>query len=737
MTKQNYLTKAPFSAAPYKERIDELMSKMTVAEKVGQLNLESCDDSEELAEWNMGHPVNPGEITERVRRGAVGSMLTRGVEKANNIQRIAVEESRLGIPLLFGYDVIHGHKTIFPIPLGEAATWEPELLTKAEEWAAREAYADGINWAFAPMIDLCREARWGRIAEGAGEDPLLGSLIAQAKVKGMQVKDPDTGRPYVAACFKHYCGYGLSEAGRDYEECNISERTLHMDYMKPYRAAVDAGAMSAMSAFNVLNGEPITASRRYLTDILRGKYGFEGFVVSDYDAVDELRYHRVAADRKEAAALAVTAGVDMDMASNTFLENCEALYHEDKRFADAIDEAVRRILAVKFALGLFENPYFKDVPGFTYAPEAAELAREVARRSIVLLENKNDTLPLKKDKKYFLTGELADTAYDMIGTWATKHPGSQIYTVKRAMEEGGFSFVYHPGCPTNACLSGIDNGGEYYGEYDEHSFDEALELADGCDAVIFVCGEYAAWSGENAARVRLTLPDSQQAYLRALKAAGHTVITVIMCGRPIACPEIKRLADGALVVWHGGSEGGRAICDCLFGDFNPSGRLPVTFPYHSGQVPYYHSILSSGRPRERFKRYRDCRSTPLYPFGYGLSYSEISYGKVYIENSTISAFDTLEVHVELENRSDRDATETVQAYFRDVVSSVATPDKKLCGFVKADVPANSSVEVTLEIPAERFALMTTELCEVTEPGEFLLFVGRDSTCSDAVSFTVK
>ncbi len=737
MTKQNYLTKSPFHAAPYEARVNELMNKMTVAEKVGQLNLECCDDAAELTEWNMGHPVNPGEITEKVRNGAVGGMILRGIEKANNVQRIAVEESRLGIPLLFGYDVIHGHKTIFPIPLGEAATWDPEILTKAEEWAAREAYADGINWVFAPMIDLCRDVRWGRVAEGAGEDPLLASLIAQAKVRGMQVKDPETGHPYVAACFKHYCGYGLSEAGRDYEECNISDRTLHMDYMKSYRAAVDAGAMSAMSSYNVLNGLPVTASRQYLTKILRNTYGFEGFVVSDYDAVDELVRHRVAADRHDAAALAVTAGVDMDMASCVFHENCELLYREDKRFADAIDEAVRRILTVKFALGLFEDPYFKEKPEFTFAPEATSLAREVARRSIVLLENKNDTLPLKKDKKYLLTGTLAASTYNMVGTWATEHPGAQVYTVKRAMEESGYSFVYHPGCPYNAVLRGIDHDGEYDGEYDENSFDEALKLAADCDAVIFVCGECAEWSGENAARVRLTIPESQQAYLRALKAAGHTVITVIMCGRALACPEIQRLADAALVIWHGGVEGGRAALDCLFGDYNPSGRLPITFPYHSGQVPYHHAILSSGRPRDRFARYRDCRSTPLYPFGYGLSYSDVTYENVYIENPTITANDTLTVHVELENHSDMDAVETVQAYFRDVVSSVATPDRKLCGFVKAEVPAGKKVSVTLDIPAERFALMTMDLCEIVEPGEFLLFVGHDSSCSNALSFVVK
>jgi len=729
MTNQNHLIKAPFDPSPYAERVEKLLGQMTIAEKVGQLNLECADEFEGLTEWNLGDPAEEGSVIDKIRRGSIGGILCRGIDKNTKFQQIAMKESRLGIPLLFGYDVIHGHKTIFPIPLGEAATWDMPLLEKAEKCAAKEAYADGINWVFAPMIDLCREPRWGRVAEGAGEDPLLGSLVAQAKVKGFQTVNPDTGYPFVSAGFKHYCGYGLAEGGRDYDEANISPRTLFMDYMKPYAAAVDAGSMNVMSSFNVLNGEPVTASRYFLTDILRDKYGFGGFVVSDYGSIMELLCHRVAANDKEAAALAVTAGTDMDMASHAYLDNCEALYREDSRVAEAIDESVRRILSVKFALGLFDMPYNENYESFTHSEEAVNTAREVARRSAVLLENKNGTLPLSKDKKFFLTGHLADSVYNMLGTWATDHEGIPHYTVKKAMEEGGYNFIYHMGCHVTDDIP--DNLEK------EVLFAEAAALAKECDGIIFVCGEPVHWSGECSNRVSITMPEIQMEYLRALKETGLPVTSVLMCGRPLACPELASLSDALLLAWHNGSEGGHAVCDVLFGDFNPQGRLPITFPYHTGQIPIYHSLLSSGRPRERYHRYRDCTSESLYPFGYGLSYSEVKYSDVKIANPTISAEDTLRVSVKLENLSDLPVCETVQAYFRDDVSSIATPERKLCGFVKVDLAPREAKEAELELPASRFALMTSDLREVVEPGEFTLFVGRDSTCTDECKFKVK
>ncbi len=729
MPTQNHLIKAPFDPSPYADRVEELLNKMTVAEKVGQINLECVDDFEGLTEWNLGSPAEEGSIMDKLRRGCVGAVICRGFEKNSKLQQIAVKESRLGIPLLFGYDVIHGHRTIFPIPLGTASTWDPSILEKTEEFAAKEAYADGINWVFAPMIDLCRDPRWGRVAEGAGEDPLLASLIAQAKVKGFQTVNPDTGYPYVAAGFKHYCGYGLSEGGRDYDACSINEQTFMMDYMKPYAAAVDAGAMNAMSSFNVLNGEVVTASRYYLTEILRENFGFGGFVVSDYGSVAELIEHRVAGDLKDAASIAITAGVDMDMASGTYLDHCEALYNEDSRFAEAIDEAVRRILSVKFALGLFEHPYNDEHPEFTASSEGIELAREVARKSAVLLENKNGTLPLDKSKKYLLLGQLADSLHNMIGTWALCSPELPHHTVKGAMEEGNYSFAYHIGYPMDES--------EWDDDLRASQFDEVLSLADECDGVIFVCGEPESWSGECSGSATLEIPRIQTELLRKLKENGHRVTSVLMCGRAVACRELSELSDALLLAWHNGSEGGAAVCDCIFGDCNPSGRLPITFPYHVGQIPIHHALLSSGRPRERYGRYRNCTADPLYPFGYGLSYSEIRYNGAAIDNPTLSADDTLRVRVEIENLSDIPVCETVQAYFKDNVSSVPTPERKLCGFAKAELAPHSKAEVALLIPASRFALMTRDLREIVESGEFTLFIGHDSTCKLSLPFTIE
>jgi beta-glucosidase len=581
------------------------------------------------------------------------------------------------------------------------------------------------------MIDVCRDPRWGRVAEGAGEDPLLGSLIAQAKVKGLQTINPETGYPYVAACFKHYCGYGLSQGGRDYEECDASPRTLFMDYMKPYQAAVDAGAFSAMSSFNVLNGEPVSGSHYYLTEILREKYGFQGAVVSDYDAVKELIHHRVVANRHDAGAKSIVAGVDIDMGSHVYSENLEALYHEDPRFAAAIDESVRRVLSVKFALGLFENPYHEEDAAEKYInkDEYKELSREIARHCIVLLKNEDKTLPLSTKKKYFLTGPLSANEEDMPGCWAGYNPWTNVYSVKKAMEEAGYDFEH---------CNGITFNGKYcFHDNNDSEFETALAKATECDEIIYVCGERASWSGENRGRVSIDLPENQYRYLRALKATGKKIISVLMTGRSMAVAELAETSDALVLGWHLGTEAGRAVCDILFGSHSPSGRLPITFPYHTGQVPYYHAWLSSGRSRTELARYKDCNNDPLYVFGYGLSYADITYSNLRLDQSTITDQDLLVARVTLTNHSDIDSYEVVQAYFQDVVSSLATPERKLCGFEKVLVPAHESVDVTLEIPAERFAMMTNDLREVVEPGDFILYVGHDSSCQDAIAFVVE
>ena len=730
MNRDNLLVKQPFDPGCYTEQVNQLLERMTVREKVGQLNLDHVSDSGDLTDCNLGERSSMEAEAEKVRRGLVGTMLMKGREEANYFQKVAVEESRLGIPLLFGFDVIHGHKTVFPVPLGGASTWDPQMLEEAEEYAAREAYADGINWIYAPMIDLCRDPRWGRVAEGAGEDPLLGSLIAQAKVRGLQTINPETGYPYVAACFKHFCGYGLSQGGRDYEECETSPRTLFMDYMKPYQAAVDAGALSTMSAFSVLNGQAVTGSRYYLTEVLREQFGFRGFVCSDYGAVKELVHHRVAADRKEAAAQALLAGVDEDMGSHAFADYCEALYEEDQRFAEAVDEAVRRILSVKFAVGLFEFPYFpEEAEKYMLAPEAREAARNVGRHSIVLLKNQEKILPLSPSKKYFLTGPLSDNVEEMPGAWAQYHPGTNVISVKMALEEAGLDFLQSDGCPFT---------GKYcFDSQDDSGFAKALKMAEECDEIIYVCGEKAAWSGENRGRVSIDLPKQQYRYLRKLKKTGRKIISVLMCGRAMSCQELAESSDALVLAWHLGTEAGHSIADVLLGSYSPSGRLPITFPCYTGQVPYYHSWLSSGRSRESLIRYKDGENGPLYPFGYGLSYAEITYDAVHISRNRWKADETIRLEVVLTNHSEMDAYEVVQAYYQDVVSSLPTPDRKLCGFTKILVPAGSTVKAQMLIPVERLALMTLDLKEVVEPGEFILFVGRDSMCGESARIVVE
>lgn len=705
------LKKNKFIAGENRKKAEALLGKMTFEEKVGQLVL-TCG-------YGEAHP-------EQIRKGLIGGFLmVRGIAQVNEMQRIAVEESRLGIPLIIGYDIIHGCRTIFPIPLATAASWDMDRIRLAESVAAREAYANGINWIYAPMVDLCREPRWGRIAEGAGEDPFLGSCIAQARVEGFQTVNPETGYMYTGACFKHYAGYGLSEGGRDYETTDISERTLHGEYMKPYQAAVNAGAVSAMSSFNSLNGEPVSGSRKYLTDILRGDYGFEGFVVSDWDSVMELIHHRVAADRKDAAKIGLKAGCDMDMNSRVYIENLEELVKEDPEMLNAINESVVRILTVKYALGLFEHPYrAADGEKSMGSPEFRAIARDVAAHSMVLLKNENKTLPLSKDKKYLITGPIADALRDNLGMWSFTGEDKDIINFLEAFKKENVSYEYIKGC-------------DYDGN-DTSEFEKAKELAAQCDEILYLCGEPNNWSGEAKGRVNIDLTDIQNQYLELLVSTGKPVVSVLMTGRPMACSKLSELSDAILVAWHAGIEAGPATCDCLFGRHNPCGKITATFPRATGQVPIFYSKLSSGRPDTNTHiRYVDCPPTPLYPFGYGLSYADISYADLHIETPVLGKDEPLKASVTVTNSSDIDAYEVVQVYFKDMVSTVATPERKLCDFAKVAVPANSSVTVSFEIPFERFALMTADLKEIVEPGDFLLYVGGSSAAENNAAFSVK
>lgn len=702
-----------FMRKEYDVRARELLSRMTLEEKAGQLAMYGSFKHDR---W------------EDVKAGRVGAMINvPDVATANSLQKAAVEESRMGIPLLIGHDVVHGDRTLFPIPLAGASSWDMDEIRRSESIAAREAYAEGVNWIYSPMIDITREPRWGRIAEGAGEDKTLGCAVAAARVEGFQTINPETGYPYAAACFKHYCGYGLSEAGRDYESCDISERTLYSEYLPVYKAALDAGSMSCMSSFNSLNGVPVSGSRYYLTELLREKWGFEGLVVSDWESIMELVYHRVAADRRDSAKIGILAGCDIDMHSGVYQENLLSLAEEYPEVEEAINEAAYRVLCVKLALGLFENPYREeDNEKFFLLPENRAASRTLSHKSMVLLKNEGEILPIKRDgKKYLVTGPMASAQYEIMGIWGGRGKPETVVSLAAALgEDGGIETIVIPGC-------------DFEGE-DRSGFEAAIAAAADCDGIIYACGEPCQWAGEGGGRTDIDLPDLQNEYLDALKATGKPVIAVLMTARPLACSHLAETADALLLAWAGGVEIGHGAADCLFGDYNPSARLPVTIPRTTGQIPIYHARLSSGRPLYlNSRRYRDCEATPLFPFGYGLSYSTVEYSAVRFRESEIPVDGTLAASVTVTNTSDVDCEEVVQVYFKDVVSTLATPDILLCDFKKVAVPARGSVEVGFAIPAEKFAFMDTNLCRVIEPGEFVLYIGHDCTTDNAATFYVK
>jgi len=708
------LEKKPFSAAPYLEKAKKLLSEMTLSEKIGQLNLTGTVRS---LDENM------------IREGKIGNFLNvPDVASANRRQRIAIEESRMGIPLLIGHDVVHGDRTLFPIPLATAASWDMERIEKCEMLAAKEAYHEGINWIYSPMIDITREPRWGRIAEGAGEDKFFGSCVAQARIRGFQTVNPETGYPYTAACFKHYCGYGLSEAGRDYETCDISERTLHSEYLPVYRASVDAGAITCMSSFNSMNGDPVSGSHYYLTELLRDEWGFEGMVVSDWTSIWELVKHRVAKDGKDAAHRAILAGNDMDMHSDVYLNYLEELAAEDPAVLEAIDRSVLRVLVTKLAIGLFENPYRdEEFEKYVLLEETRAAARDMGAHSAVLLKNEGGILPLsnKEKKKYLLTGPMADERREAIGLWGGRGDVNTIVTIKNALEAmDGVEIVYCKGCEFE------DDKGE--------GFAEGVALAADCDAIIYACGEPVHWAGEHGGRAEIDLPAPQNDYLRALKATGKPIISVLLTARPLACTTLDSLSDAVLLGWHAGIEAGNAVCDVLFGKVSPSGRLPVTFPRATGQIPLYYASYPGGRPRgcDGIPRHRFLEDTPLYCFGYGLTYGEAEYGAPVIENPSIKAGDELRASVTVKNVGDRDIEEVVQVYFCDLVSSLATPDKLLCDFEKVALKAGEEKTVTFSIPSERFEMMTKKLTRVLEPGDFRLYIGKNSDTWNGADFVV-
>ena len=701
-----------FDPSPYMQRAKELLCKMTLDEKIGQTVLYGSMSKLDLDD---------------MRAGKIGSLLNvPDVATANRLQHIAVEETRLGIPLLIGHDVVHGDRTLFPVPLASAASFDLGLIEASERVAASEAYREGINWIYSPMVDIARDARWGRIAEGAGEDKFYGSAVAAARVRGFQSINPETGYPYAAACFKHYCGYGLSEAGRDYESCDVGPRTLYGEYLPVYRAALEAGSMTCMSSFNSLNGIPVTGSRYYLTELLREKWGFRGAVVSDWQSVSELTYHRVVADEKDAARLAMSAGCDIDMHSAAYDKYLAEIVREDPSFEKYIDEAALRVLCVKIALGLFENPYREeDNAKYFLTAQNRAASRTMAENSFVLLKNEGKTLPLEKGKKYLLTGPLADARFENMGIWGGRGDPATVVTLKEAFEAANVDFEYVKGCE----CEGSDRSG----------MKAAGRAAASCDAIIYVCGEPCQWAGEGGGRVDLSLGSPQSDYLKLLSSLKKPLVTVVLCARPLALSDVDVSSDAVLLGWQGGVELGAALCRTLFGEVSPSGRLPVTFPRHTGQLPFYFANLPGGRPRWRSdvrSRYRDCDTTPLYPFGHGLTYGEVEYSEVFLDSETLPADGTITARVKVKNVSGVPVKEVVQVYFQDLVSSVETPERRLCGFEKVPLGAGEEKEVSFTFCANDFSFIGADMAETVEPGEIALFIGPDCTTGNERRFVI-
>jgi beta-glucosidase len=708
------------SATSIEERIESILEKMTIEEKFGQLNQLTA-----LGEWNAEKTSSSitKEQAELVRKGLVGSFLNVvGAQSTREIQRIAVEESRMKIPLIFGYDVIHGLRTIFPMPLAESCTWDPDLLQRSARVAAIESSAAGIHWTFAPMVDIARDPRWGRIMEGSGEDPYLGSLIGAARVKGFQganLHEKDS----ILACAKHYAAYGGAEAGRDYNTVDISERTLHEIFLPPFQATVKAGVGSFMTSFNEIGGIPSTANKILLTTILRKNWGFNGFVVSDYTAVAELQQHGIAGSRVEAGILALNAGTDMDMVSEIYLKDLPQALQDNKISTQTVDEAVRRILRAKFQLGLFDDPYRNSDPErekrFILHPDHRKLAREVAQQSIVLLRNERSLLPIKKNTQTIaVIGPLADNKDELLGGWAAigkPEDGISVLDSIKKKVSAQTKVEYAKGC-------------ELEGECGS-TLMEAEQLAARADVAIVVVGEAAAMSAEAASRSNIDLPGKQEELLRAIHKTGKPFVVVLMNGRPLTIPWISENAPAILETWFLGVEAGNAIADVLFGDVNPSGKLTVSFPRNVGQIPIYYNHKNTGRPpgEEKYtSKYLDVPVTPLYPFGFGLSYTTFEYANLQINPKQISGDQEVTITVEVRNAGKREGRETVQLYLHDRVASVTRPVKELKAFQKIKLAAGNKTTVTFKVTPDQLAFYNLEMKRVIEPGMFGVFVGGNS-----------
>jgi beta-glucosidase len=718
--------------------IDALMKKMTLDEKIGQLNLPGSGDI-------VTGQAQSSDIGKKIKEGKVGGLFNiKSVAKIKDVQRVAVEESRLKIPMIFGMDVIHGYETVFPVPLGLSCTWDMKLIENSARIAAVEASADGINWTFSPMVDVCRDARWGRIAEGNGEDPYLGSAIAKAMVKGYQGNDLKANNT-IMSCVKHYAMYGAAEAGRDYNTTDMNRQTMYNVYFPPFKAAADAGVGSFMASFNEVEGVPATANKWLLTDVLRKQWGFKGFVVTDYTGINEMIDHGIG-DLQTVSAKALNAGIDMDMVGEGLLTTLKKSLAEGKTTVAQIDAACRRILEAKYKLGLFEDPYryCDESRAKTEVFNAAhrKAARETAAQSFVLLKNQGNILPVKKSGTIALIGPLADNAENMPGTWAVAARFSEAITVLKGLQEVGgnnVKILHARGCNLDADSLFEERAGMFGKSLHRDSrsaqamIDEAVSMASQSDVVVVAAGESAEMSGESSSRSNIEMPVVQQNLIKALLKTGKPVVLVLFTGRPLAIKWESENIPAILNVWFGGSEAGYAIADVLFGDVNPSGKLTTSFPQNVGQVPLYYAHKNTGRPLEDGKwfskfrsNYLDVSNDPVYPFGYGLGYSNFSYSNIKLSSATLKGNQTLSASVTITNIGKYTGKEVVQLYIRDVMGSVTRPVKELKGFEKIDLKAGESKTVTFSITTEDVKFYNYDLKYDWEAGEFEIMIGGNS-----------
>ncbi len=714
--------------------IDDLMGKMTLEEKLGQINLPTGGDV-------VSGEVQNSPLAQMILDNQVGGFFNvKGVDKIYDLQKLAVEQTRLGIPMLVGADVIHGYETIFPIPLALSCSWNTEAVERMARISAIEASADGVNWTFSPMVDICRDARWGRVAESGGEDPYLGSRIAEAYVRGYQgdLKDNDE----ILACVKHFALYGASESGRDYNTTDMSLYRMFNGYFPPYKAAVEAGCATAMSSFNLINGTPATACKWLLTDLLRKDWGFDGLLVTDYNSIKEMTAHGVA-PLKEASVLALKAGTDMDMVAGGFLNTLKESLEEGLVSQAEIDAACRRVLEAKYRLGLFEDPYkYCDttrVDTQLFTPEHRAASREIAAETFVLLKNSDNVLPLKPKGRIALIGPLADAQNNMCGTWAMSCPTDQHITLLEGLRKTvgkkaevvyakGSNIYYDATTEKYASRPRTTTRGD-----EKALFNEAMRVAAGADVIVAAMGECCEMSGESASRAELDIPDAQRDLLKALVKTGKPIVLVLFTGRPLVLNWESENVDAILNVWFAGSEAGDAIADVLLGKVNPSGKLTTTFPRAVGQMPLAYNVMNTGRPDwndERFNRYSsnylDQRNTPLYPFGYGLSYTTFEYGDMALSAETLPAGGSLDVTLTVSNTGAYDGTEVVQLYIRDLFASSARPVKELKNYQRIFLKAGESKEVRFTLTEEDLKFYNEALEFVCEKGEFEVMVGPNS-----------